>query len=43
MNPTDTIVLITLVLLGAVSAASASRIGGTLPSRCSSHPLLSSA
>ena len=31
MSPTATIVLITLVLLGAVSAASASRIGGTLP------------
>ncbi|MDK2014049.1 MULTISPECIES: hypothetical protein [unclassified Deinococcus] len=31
MNPTDTLVLTTLVLMGAISAASATRIGGTLP------------
>lgn len=31
MNPMDTLVLVAFVLLGAINAASASRIGGTLP------------
>lgn len=31
MNPMDTLVLVAFVLLGAINAASATRIGGTLP------------